>query len=361
MEPVNKIQLKRRILIGTRALDTKPKEKKRLVMIILVILLIAAFLLSFTLGRYAISLPQLISIFIGKLFGLPATWPKTIETVLFQVRIPRIFAAMLIGGALATSGATYQGLFKNPIVSPDILGASAGAGFGAALAILMSFDIVGIQLSAFIIGIAAVFLTYTISSVIGRGNNAVLILILTGMVVSTLFSSFISLTKYVADPESKLPAITFWLMGGLSSIRINDTLVLLVPVLLGIIPLFLLRWKLNVLSFGDEEAQALGINTGKIRFVIIICSTLLTASAVSIGGIIGWIGLIIPHIARLVVGPNYKVLLPASMLIGSTFLLLVDDIARSAFVMEIPLGILTSLIGAPFFVYLLIKGRRSWV
>lgn len=361
MEPVNKIQLKRSISMDTLTLDVKQKEKKIPVIIILIMLLITAFLLSFTLGRYAISLSQLISIFIGKILGLPATWPETIETVLFQVRIPRIFAAMLIGAALATAGATYQGLFKNPMVSPDILGASAGAGFGAALAILMSLDIVGIQISAFIIGIAAVVLTYTISSVIEKGNNAVLILVLTGMVVSTLFSSFISLTKYVADPESKLPAITFWLMGGLSSIRINDTLVLLIPVMLGIIPLFLLRWKLNVLSFGEEEAQALGINTGKIRLVIIICSTLLTASAVSIGGIIGWIGLIIPHIARLVVGPNYKVLLPASMLIGSTFLLLVDDIARSAFVMEIPLGILTSLIGAPFFIYLLIKGRRSWV
>ncbi|MHC1682774.1 MAG: FecCD family ABC transporter permease [Clostridiaceae bacterium] len=361
MEPINKIQLKRGISTDTTTLDTRQKEKKIPVMMILVMLLIAAFILSFTLGRYAISLSELVSIFVGKLFGLPVTWPETVETVLFQVRIPRIFAALLIGAALATSGATYQGLFKNPMVSPDILGASAGAGFGAALAILMSFDIVGIQISAFLIGMAAVFLTYTISIVIGRGNNAVLVLVLTGMVVSTLFSSFISLTKYVADPESKLPAITFWLMGGLSSIRTKDTFVLLLPVFLGMIPLILLRWKLNVLSFGEEEAQAMGINTGKIRLVIIICSTLLTASAVSIGGIIGWIGLIIPHIARLVVGPNYKVLLPASMLIGSTFLLLVDDIARSAFVMEIPLGILTSLIGAPFFIYLLIKGRRSWV
>lgn len=361
MEPINKLQLKRGISTDTTNLDTKQKEKKIPVMMILVMLLIAAFILSFILGRYAISLSELVSIFVGKLFDLPVTWTETVETVLFQVRIPRIFAAMLIGSALAASGATYQGLFKNPMVSPDILGASAGAGFGAALAILMSFDIVGIQISAFSIGMAAVFLTYIVSTIIGRGNNAVLVLVLTGMVVSTLFSSFISLTKYVADPESKLPAITFWLMGGLSSVRAKDTLVLLLPVILGMIPLFLLRWKLNVLSFGEEEAKALGINTSKIRLVIIICSTLLTASAVSIAGIIGWIGLIIPHIARLVVGPNYKVLLPASMLIGSTFLLLVDDVARSAFVMEIPLGILTSLIGAPFFIYLLIKGRRSWV
>ena len=330
-------------------------------MIIIIMLLVVVVLLSFTLGRYAIPLPELIKIFVGKLFGLTATWSETVETVLFQVRIPRICGAMLIGAALATSGAAYQGLFKNPMVSPDILGASAGAGFGAALAILMSFNIVGIQLSAFFVGIVAVLLTYTVSNIVARDNNSVLALVLIGMVVSALFSAFISLTKYVADPESKLPAITFWLMGGLSSIRGKDTLVLIIPVLLGIIPLFLLRWKLNILSFGEEEAQAMGVNTKKIRLVIILCSTLLTASAVSIGGIIGWVGLIIPHVARLLVGPNYKVLLPASMLIGSIFLLLVDDIARSAFVMEIPLGILTSLIGAPFFIYLLLKGRRSWV
>lgn len=358
MELVNKIRLKAGISKDTVSLEYKQKVRNNTVIIILVIILIATFFLSFTIGRYAISLPELMNIFIGKLLNLPITWDETMETVLFNVRIPRILAAILIGAALSTSGATYQGLFKNPMVSPDILGASAGAGFGAALAILMSLDIVGIQLSAFIIGIVAVFLTYTISKIIARSNNVVLVLILTGMVVSALFSSFISVTKYVADPESKLSAITFWLMGGLSSIMAKDTLSLLIPFFLGIVPLFLLSWKLNVLSFSDEEAQAMGIDTGKVRLIIIVCSTLLTASAVSICGIIGWIGLIIPHIARLIVGPNYKILLLVSMLIGSTFLLGVDDIARSAFVKEIPLGILTSIIGAPFFIYLLLKSSK---
>lgn len=358
MERVNKIQLKTGKSRDTLSLECKQKIKNNTVIIILVIMLIAIFFLSFTIGRYAISLPELMNIFVSKILNLPVTWDETVETVLFNVRIPRIVAAILIGAALSSSGAAYQGLFKNPMVSPDILGASAGAGFGAALAIIMSLNIVGIQLSAFLIGMVAVILTYTISNIIGKGNNVVLVLILTGMVVSTLFSSFISVTKYVADPESKLAAITFWLMGGLSSIRTKDTLILVIPFFLGIVPLFILRWKLNVLSFGEEEAQAMGIDTGKVRFIIIACSTLLTASAVSICGIIGWIGLIIPHSARFLVGPNFKILLPVSMLIGSIFLLLVDDIARSAFVMEVPLGILTSLIGAPFFIYLLIKSNR---
>ncbi|WP_205684324.1 FecCD family ABC transporter permease [Clostridium formicaceticum] len=330
-------------------------------MIILVFLLIAVFFISFTLGRYAISISEILNIFFSKIFRLEATWPDTVETVIFKVRIPRIFAAMLVGAALSVSGASYQGLFKNPMVSPDILGASAGAGFGAALGILMSLGIVGIQASSFLMGLGAVALTFVVSSIIGRGNNAVLVLVLTGMVVSTLFSSFISMTKYLADPYSKLPEITFWLMGGLSSITMKDVRMMIIPVVLGAVPLLLLRWKLNVLSFGEEEAKALGIDTSKLRLVIVICSTLLTAASVSVCGMIGWIGLVIPHFVRMLVGPNYKVLLPASFLVGSIFLLIVDNVARTAFPLEIPLGILTSLIGAPFFIYLLLKGKRGWI
>ncbi len=368
MEILEKIKAGREIMIPNKENErseeicsTKKKEKINYIMPILFVMLAAAFLISFTLGRYAISIPEIFNIFFSKIFGLEATWPATIETVIFNVRIPRIFAAMLVGGALAVSGATYQGLFKNPMVSPDILGASAGAGFGAALAILMSFGIVGIQVSAFLFGIGAVLLTFLVSTIISKDNNATLVLVLTGMVVSTLFASFISITKYLADPDSKLPAITFWLMGGLSSIRPIDVKVVLVPMLIGVIPLILLRWKLNVLSFGDEEAKALGLDIIKLRVIIIVCATLLTASAVSICGMVGWIGLIIPHLARMLVGPNFKALLPAALFLGSTFLLLVDDIARSAFSIEIPLGILTSLLGAPFFLYLLMKGKRGWV
>lgn len=332
--------------------------KNTITIIILIIILIGMFLLSFTIGQYSVSFEELIKIFIGKLLNLPVTWDATAETAVFNIRIPRIMTAILIGAALASSGAAYQGLFKNPMVSPDVLGVSSGSGFGAALAILMSFNIVGIQISAFIFGMVAVVLTYSLSRFLSKRSNTILILILTGMVVSTLFSSFIAIAKYIADPETKLPAITFWLMGSLSAIRQKDLLVLIFPFILGSIPLFLIRWKFNLLAFGEEEAQAMGIDTNKVRMIIITCSTLLTASSISICGAIGWIGLIIPHVARLLVGPNYKILLPVSMLSGSIFLLLVDNVSRGLLIKEVPLGILTSIIGAPLFFYLLIKSAR---
>ncbi|WP_297425438.1 iron ABC transporter permease [Clostridium sp.] len=355
IEPVCRLRLRNRLFRN----NLNNNFKDNIILGSLIILLIILFLLSFTIGNYSVSLPELIKIFIGKIFNLQVTWDVTIETALFNIRIPRILTAILIGAALAASGAVYQGLFKNPMVSPDVLGVSAGSGFGAAIAILLSWNIVGIQLSSLLIGLAAVSLTYFIGKFLGRGNSTVLILILTGMVISAMFSSFISVAKYVADPETKLPAITFWLMGSLSSIRNKDLIIFIFPFVFGIIPLFLMRWRLNLLSFGEEEAQAMGIDTNKTRIVIIICSTLLTASSISICGEIGWIGLIIPHIARFMVGSDYKKLLPVSMLIGSIFLLLVDDIARGILINEVPLGILTSLIGAPFFFYLLLKSTRG--
>ncbi len=336
-------------------------KSKNYIMTMFVILAIVTFLVSFTIGRYGIAFNELLNIFLSRIIGLHKTWSDTAEIVLFNVRFPRVLAAMIIGAALSLSGATYQGLFKNPMVSPDLLGASAGSGFGAAIAILLSFNSIEVQVSAFLFGIGAVMLTYIISTIIGRNNNAILVLVLTGMVVSTLFSSFISMIKYVADPTNKLPAITFWLMGGLSSISSSEVIILGIVVFIGALPLYLIRWKLNVLSFGEEEAAALGINTFKVRILVIFCSTLMTASAVSISGMIGWVGLIVPHFARLLVGPNYKVLIPTSILIGSTYLLIVDDIARSLFSMEIPLGILTSLLGAPFFIFMLLKGKRGWI
>ncbi|OBR93901.1 putative ABC transporter permease protein [Clostridium ragsdalei P11] len=336
------------------------KRKTTCIMVICAFLPIAAILISLVIGRYPIPLPEFFNSVLSKIFHLNIGKPSTMETVIFNVRIPRILSALLIGSGLSVAGATYQGLFRNPMVSPDILGASAGAGFGAAFGILMSFNPFGIQLSAFLFGLAAVALTYLISVIIARGTNGILILVLAGMVISAMFSSLISITKYVADPYEKLPAITFYLMGGLSSITMKDIKIILPAFIIGIVPLILFRWKLNVLSFGDEESKSLGIDVSKLRIIIILCSTLITASAVSIGGMIGWIGLVIPHVARIIVGPNFKRLLPASIFIGGTFLLLVDDVARCAFSAEIPLGILTSLIGAPFFIFLLIKGRRGW-
>ncbi|WP_010240501.1 FecCD family ABC transporter permease [Clostridium arbusti] len=360
MKNTKSIDLDEKVVFNISRLGVKTIKNKNIAIGILIIMLAAIFLLSFTLGRYAIPLPELLNILIGKFLNLPATWPKSEEMVLFQVRIPRIFAALLIGTALSASGAAYQGLFKNPMVSPDILGASSGAGVGAVIAILLSFGSVGMQLMAFIMGLIAVALTYIISSIIGRHRSSIVLLVLIGMVVSNIFSAIISITKYLADPDNKLPTITFWLMGGLSVIDGSDILMFLIPFTLGIVPLILIRWKINILSFGDEEAKTLGVDTRRMRLIIIICSTMLTAAAVSISGMISWIGLIIPHIARIIVGPNYKILLPVSMIIGGGFLLLVDDFARNMFTLEVPLGILTSIIGAPLFLYLLLKSKKSW-
>ncbi|HPO06979.1 MAG TPA: iron ABC transporter permease [Candidatus Pacearchaeota archaeon] len=339
-----------------------PRRKKMsngMIVAVLAAALVLLFFLSLCIGRYGIPPGQLLEIIAANFGGTPLG--GTAETVIFYVRLPRILAAVMIGAALAVSGAAYQGLFRNPMVSPDILGASAGAGFGAALAILLSFDSWGIQISAFLFSLAAVTITYLTATVIGRKNDAVLTMILVGIVISSLFSSLISIAKYAADTDDKLPAITFWLMGSLSSASIGDAKILALALIIGAIPIFLLRWKLNIMSFGDEEARNMGVDVNRIRPLIIAGASLLTAAAVSTGGMIGWVGLIIPHIARFLVGPNYKILLPVSLICGSLFLLAIDNVARNAFAAEIPLGILTSLIGAPFFIFLLWRGKKSWV
>lgn len=325
------------------------------------ILLILLFFISLMLGRYQVSLGDMGAVFYARIFGTECTVSEMIQSVILKVRIPRICAAILIGGALSTAGATYQGLFKNPMISPDILGASAGAGFGAAMAILLSLPFIFIQFSAFAFGLLAVGLACLICKMVSRGKDALLILVLSGMIVATFFSSLITLLKYVADPQSKLPEITYWLMGGLSTVSAGDVGMMLVPFTIGIVPLFLLRWQLNAMAFGDEEAKAMGLNTKRLRGIYIVSATLLTAAAVAVCGMIGWIGLVIPHLTRMMVGPNHKYLIPASFLMGGIFLLLVDDLARTLFTVEIPLGILTSIIGAPFFVYLLLKRKKGWV
>nr|WP_272879122.1 iron ABC transporter permease [Clostridium sp. Cult2] len=321
-------------------------------------LLIFIFLISFTIGRYPVSIPTLLKVLLSKVFPITRTWPDTIETIVFRVRLPRILAAMLVGASLSLSGAVYQGMFKNPLVSPDILGVSAGAAFGAALAIFLSFNTVGIQISAFLFGILGVALVYLIS--IRVKEDPLISLVIIGILIGSIFTSFTSLIKYIADTEDKLPTITFWLMGSLSGLLPKDVKRIFIPILLGIVPLYLLRWKLNVLSLDEDEAKTLGLDTGKIRIIVIICSTLMTAASVSISGIIGWIGLVIPHLGRILVGPDYRVLVPTTILLGSTYLLIIDNIARALTTVEIPLGILTSLIGAPFFIFLLLNKGRSW-
>jgi iron complex transport system permease protein len=332
----------------------------RTVILALSVLLAAAIVASLIVGRYGLSLIEIGGAFSRRLAGADSLMNNA-DIVMFKVRIPRIFASVFVGAALAATGATYQGLFRNPMVSPDLMGASSGAGFGAAVALLLSCTPLQIQLIAFVFGIAAVLVTCCVSNAVSQGSSTPLSLVLTGMVVSTLFSSFISLIKFVADPDSKLPSITYWLMGGFAGFTEPDLPMLAIPVLVGLIPLLLFRFRLNVLSFGDEEAKALGVNTARVRAVFIIFSTITVSASVASGGIIGWVGLIIPHIARIITGPNYSRLLPASMLLGALYLLLIDNIARLAYAAEIPIGILTSIIGAPFFVYILLKGRKSWI
>jgi iron complex transport system permease protein len=282
------------------------------------------------------------------------------NVVLLQVRLPRVLAALLIGGGLAVSGAAFQGLFRNPMASPDILGAYAGAGFGASLGILLGFSLAGIQLLGLAGGLGAMILVWMLAAVATRaGGDPTLILILVGIIVREAGMALIRLTEYVADPHGKLAAITFWLVGGLASINLHDLAFAAVPILGGTIPLLLLRWRLNVLSFGEEESRALGVNPWSIRVVIIVCSALICAAVVSVAGMIGWVGLVIPHLARMMVGANHKSHLPASFLLGSCYLLVVDDCARGLFTLEVPLGILTSLVGVPFFLYLVFRTRMG--
>lgn len=308
-------------------------------------------------GAYPISVGEFMA---SLLRGLTGAAPiGQIDTVLFEVRLPRVAAAAIAGAALAAAGAAYQGLFRNPLVSPDILGVSTGAGLGAVIGIFLSLPLMAIQMTAFVGGLATVALVYAIASAV-RGREPTLVLVLSGVVVGSLAGAVISLLKVLADPYDQLPAITFWLLGSLASIRRADVLAVAPLVIAGLIPLVLLRWRINVLSLGDEEARALGVEAGRLRIAVIAAATLVTSGVVAISGVIGWVGLVIPHIARMLVGPNFDRLLPASMLLGATYLVTVDTLARTIARIETPLGILTAMIGAPFFLWLLARGRDGW-
>lgn len=335
------------------------KKSVRLKPILIALSPAVCFLFSMSIGHYEISAYEVLDMLFSKLTASEMRYGDMMQTVVFEVRLPRVILAMTVGCSLSVSGAVYQCVFKNPMASPNILGTSSGAGLGTALAIIFSFGAVYTQMISFAFGLLAVAITYAISAKIGRRGNLILVFVLTGILVSTVFQALISLVKYTADPYEKLPAITFWLMGSLSTAGKNDILIILIPFLLGIVPLFLMRWRLNILSLGDDDVKCLGIDVRNLRLIVIGCSTLLTASCVSVAGIIGWVGLIVPHIARMLVGSNFIALLPASALIGATYLLLIDDAARGIFKAEIPLSILTALIGAPYFIYLLVKTKDA--
>ncbi len=323
-------------------------------------------------GRYSFSVPDILAaipdhfqylynIYIVGLSENAATLllnDVNMDTALFNIRFPRIIMVLLVGAALSAAGASYQGMFKNPLVSPDLLGASTGASFGACLALLLNLSNIYIQLFAFVGGLTAVGLVMLLNKAIR--SDALLGLVLGGILVSSLFQSGSSIIKLVADADDKLPSITFWLMGSFAGITISDLLLALLPMAIGFVLILSQRWKLNVLSFGEEEAKSLGINTASTRFIVILGATLITSCSVSVAGVIGWIGLVVPHLARAVVGPNYKVLIPATMLIGSVFLLVVDNFCRLLFAAEIPIGLLTSILGIPFFVFIYAKNMKGW-
>lgn len=315
---------------------------------------LAVLLGSLLVGRYALSPGQLVHMLWTRITGGTADWPISDDKVVFAVRLPRVAAAALVGAALAVSGAAYQGMFRNPMVSPDILGASTGAGFGAAVAILLGAGYFGISAAAFCCGLLAVAAAWLVSRLSKSGQAVALIL--AGMMISSLFSAGTSFVKLVADTQQQLPAITYWLMGSLSSIKDKDVVFLAIPVALGMIPLFFLRWRMNLLTVGEEEAQSMGVNTRRLRGAVIVCATLLTSASVAVSGMIGWVGLVIPHFCRMLFGYDYRRLIPAGALFGAAFLLAVDDIARLVTTGELPLGILTAFVGAPLFLYLIATG-----
>lgn len=333
------------------------KRRGQGVIVGLVIALLLIILLALATGQYTLA-PLLV---IKALLAPVIQWTDlSAEAVIvvWQLRLPRIAAGLLVGAALATAGTAYQGMFRNPLVSPDILGVSAGAGLGASLAILLGLSLPMVQLLAFIGGLTAVALVYWVSGLVQR-HDPVLVLVLAGVAVGTLFGAGISLIKVLADPSVQLPSITFWLLGGLNAANIDDLLLALPLVLLGLIPMLLLRWRINLLALADEEAAALGVDVQRLRRVLIVAATLMTAAAVSIAGIVGWVGLVIPHVARLLVGAEFSKLLPVSLMLGAGFLVAADTLARSVASIELPLGILTALVGAPAFMWLLARSGRG--
>jgi iron complex transport system permease protein len=334
------------------AIPASRSSNRLSVVAVLALVLAAGALVALTIGPLRLTLPEVLAALTGRAGG-------TAEVVVWNIRLPRVLAAMLVGAALAAAGASYQVLFRNPLVSPDILGVSSGAALGAVCGIFLSLPVIAIQGFAFLGGLTAVALVIFVSQAV-RGVDQTLVLVLTGVVMGALAGAATSLLKVMADPYDQLPAITFWLLGSLASTTPADLGPVLPAVVIGLVPLILLRWRINLLSLGDDEARALGVDAPRLRLLVIAAATLITASVVAIAGVVGWVGLVIPHIARMLVGPSFATLLPVAAILGAGYLLLVDTLCRTLATIEIPLGILTAVLGAPFFLYLLARGRRGW-
>lgn len=342
----------------TRCPKSTSSRRANLIIVGLAIFMVVASGVSLFLGRYPIAPDEAIKMLLSLVIPIDQTWTAQQETLFFNVRLPRILLALMVGCCLAVAGAAFQGTFQNPLVSPDILGASQGAAFGAALAILAGLGAVAVSVSAFGFSILTIFLVLIISS--RAKGNRVLVVVLAGVMISSLFSAGVSFTKLIADPQDSLPAITYWLMGSLTGAKLDaNHLLAAIPMVVGCVVLLALRWRINVLTMGDDEASTMGINARRLRVIILVAATLATAASVSVSGMIGWVGLVIPHLSRMVVGSDYRKLIPASMLMGASFLLIVDNVARLATTAEIPIGILTAFIGAPFFLFLITRKKQQ--
>ena len=340
---------------------TKPKAQNKIagfavIMLLLTAALVCGIVLAVCAGKYSVTPKESLGILLSSLLGRTPDSPEMTVNVVMGLRIPRIFASVLVGAALSVSGAAYQGIFKNPLVSPDFLGVSSGACIGAAAAILMSMTTVYISIFAFFGGVIAVVLTVSIPALLRNRSN--IMLVLSGIIVGSAMSSILGFIKYIADPDTQLASITYWTMGDFSYVSLRELLTVLPLILIPMLVLILMSWWIDVLSMGEDEAKALGANVRLIRGIAIFCSTLLTAGSVCIAGTISWIGLIVPHFGRMIVGPSNRRLIPASALLGGLFMLIVDTLTRTIGATEMPVSILTGVIGAPFFCWLLWRQQR---
>jgi len=334
---------------------------RRLTLPLMILVITLTTLFSLYLGQYKIPVRELLDFFAWKTLGLNGISEEKnvlLENILFNIRLPRIFAAILIGASLSVSGAAFQALFVNPLVSPGLLGVLAGASFGTAFGMIFGNSWLFVQLSTLIFGFIAVGATLGIAKV--YRSNTIIMLVLGGIISGAFFTSLLSILKYTADPYNQLPAIVYWLMGSLASVDRSTVLFITLPTIIGILIIILHARQINILSMGEEEAHSLGVNVQRVRLTVIFAATMISALTVVVGGMIGWVGLIIPHICRMVIGPNNEALLPFAALTGAVYLLLIDDISRLLFTFEIPIGIVTSIIGIPFFVLVLKNAGRGW-
>ena len=333
------------------------RRKGRLINAVFFVVLLVLILVSLCMGKYSISPIECMEILFGKLFDMSPTWNGMDENILLGVRLPRTLATVIVGATLALSGAVYQSVFKNPVVSPDFLGVSSGACVGAAIAILMSMSAMLVQVFAFLGGILAVGLTIVIPKILRSDSNVMLVL--AGIIVGGAMSSILGFIKYIADPETQLAAITYWQLGSFAYVDSMAIIGILPLSIIATIILLAMSWWINVLSMGEQEARSLGANVALLRGLCIVCSTILTAGAVCISGTIGWIGLVMPHFGRMMVGSDNRNLLPACCFVGGIFMLVVDTVTRIIGPAEMPVSILTGIIGAPFFAWLLYRQRMN--